>query len=218
MRKMKRLAVAGSLLLAPVLMTQTALADQASADRLTHLLEPLKTYSADFEQQILDASGSSLQDTSGHMWLSRPGHFRWEVNEPYRQLVVSDGNEVSLYDPDLEQVTIQPLDDRVTHTPALLLSGSASELSDNYDVSRQQQGASETFTLVPQANDTLFEQLKLTFYSEKLDALQMTDSTGQRTAIDFDNAQTNIDIDPGQFQFQAPEGADVIREQSPATP
>ena len=85
-------------------------------------------------------------------------------------------------------------------------------------MSRQQQGASETFTLVPQANDTLFEQLKLTFYSEKLDALQMTDSTGQRTAIDFDNAQINIDIDPGQFQFQAPEGADVIREQAPATP
>ncbi|WP_110647442.1 outer membrane lipoprotein chaperone LolA [Salinicola peritrichatus] len=218
MRMMKTLALAGSMLLAPSLMVQTAHADQASADRLTHLLEPLKTYSADFEQQILDASGSSLQDTSGHMWLSRPGHFRWEVNEPYRQLVVSNGDEVSLYDPDLEQVTIQPLDDRVTHTPALLLSGSASELSQNYDVTRQQQGASETFTLVPRANDTLFEQLKLTFYSEQLGMLQMTDSTGQRTAIDFNDAESNVDIDPVKFEFQIPEGADVIREQSPAAP
>lgn len=218
MRMMKTLVMAGAMVLAPSLMMQTVQADQVSADRLTHLLEPLKTYSADFEQQILDASGSSMQDTSGHMWLSRPGHFRWEVNEPYRQLVVSNGDEVRLYDPDLEQVTIQPLDNRVTHTPALLLSGSASELSDNYDVTRQQQGASETFTLVPKANDTLFEQLKLTFYSERLDALQMTDSTGQRTAIDFDNAESNVEIDPGQFDFQIPEGADVIREQSPATP
>ncbi|GHB27644.1 outer membrane lipoprotein chaperone LolA [Salinicola rhizosphaerae] len=217
MRMMKRLATVGALMLAPWV-TMTAQADQASVDRLTHLLEPLKTYSADFKQQILDASGSSLQDTSGHMWLSRPGHFRWEVNDPYRQLVVSDGDDVTLYDPDLQQVTIQPLDDRVTHTPALLLSGSASQLADNYDVTRQQQGATETFTLVPQANDTLFEQLKLTFYSEKLDALQMTDSTGQRTAIDFDNAETNVSIDPAQFQFDIPEGADVVREQAPAAP
>ncbi|WP_251976790.1 outer membrane lipoprotein chaperone LolA [Salinicola avicenniae] len=214
MRMIKVLAITGGLLAVPF----AAQADQASADRLSHLLEPLKTYSADFEQQILDAGGSSLQDTSGHMWLSRPGHFRWEVNQPYRQLVVSDGNEVTLYDPDLEQVTIQPLDDRVTHTPALLLSGRASALADNYDVTRQQQGATETFTLVPQANDTLFEQLKLTFYSEKLDALQMTDSTGQRTAIDFDDAETNVSIDPAQFAFEIPEGADVIREQSPAAP
>nr|WP_110688056.1 outer membrane lipoprotein chaperone LolA [Salinicola aestuarinus] len=215
---MKKLATLGAIALAPLAAVSTAQADPASADRLTQLLEPLESYSADFEQQILDASGSSLQDTSGHMWLSRPGHFRWAVNEPYRQLVISDGREVTLYDPDLEQVTIQPLDERVTHTPALLLSGSASELSQNYEVSRQQQGASETFTLEPKANDTLFEQLKLTFFSESLDTLQMTDSTGQRTAIDFDNAETNVDIDPAQFQFEIPEGADVIREQAPAAP
>ncbi|WP_110667513.1 outer membrane lipoprotein chaperone LolA [Salinicola halophilus] len=215
---MKKLATLGAIALAPLAVASAAQADQASVDRLTHLLEPLESYSADFEQQILDASGSSLQDTSGHMWLSRPGHFRWEVNEPYRQLVVSDGDDVTLYDPDLEQVTIQPLDERVTHTPALLLSGSASELAQNYDVSRQQQGASETFTLAPRANDTLFEQLKLTFFSESLDTLQMTDSTGQRTAIDFDNAETNVTIDPAQFEFEIPEGADVIREQSPARP
>ncbi|WP_106419871.1 outer membrane lipoprotein chaperone LolA [Salinicola tamaricis] len=214
MRMMKSLAAAGALLLA----TQAAHADPASVDRLTRLLEPLKTYSADFDQQILDASGSSLQDTSGHMWLSRPGHFRWEVNEPYRQIVVSNGQEVTLYDPDLEQATIQPLDDRVTHTPALLLSGSASELAQNYEVTGQQQGTGETFTLKPKANDTLFEQLKLTFYSEKLGMLQMTDSTGQRTAIKFDNAEVNGSIDPAKFRFQIPAGADVIREQSPASP
>ncbi|AVV34779.1 MAG: outer membrane lipoprotein chaperone LolA [Cobetia sp.] len=188
-------------------------AEESAGDRLSRLLEPLKTYAADFDQQILDASGQRLQEAKGKMWLSRPGKFRWSVDAPYRQEVVSDGKEVYLHDPDLEQVTVQPLDERVTHTPALLLSGRASELTANYAVKRQQQGARETFTLTPKQADTLFESLKLTFDSEQLDMLQMADSTGQRTAIDFSNVQYNPSLQDSRFVFQIPQGADVIREQ-----
>lgn len=182
------------------------------AQRLTELLEPLETYTADFEQQILDGSGQRLQQASGRMWLSRPGKFRWEVAAPYHQEVVSDGDEVFLYDPDLEQVTVQALDARVTHTPALLLSGSASELTESYDVSHQQQGDTETFTLTPRSADTLFEELKMTFYGERFGALQMNDSTGQRTAIEFSSIEINPSVDDAYFEFEIPEGIDVIRD------
>lgn len=194
-----------------LVMPVSALADQG-AERLSRLLEPMQTYAADFEQQILDSSGQRLQQARGQMWLSRPGKFRWEVDAPYRQVVVSDGEDIYLHDPDLEQVTVQPLDTRVTHTPALLLSGSASQLTESYEVSRQQQGSSETFTLMPRDADTLFEELKMTFESERLGMLQMTDSTGQRTAIRFDDVQVNPSIDDARFQFAIPDGADVIRE------
>ncbi|MBF8223817.1 MULTISPECIES: outer membrane lipoprotein chaperone LolA [Halomonadaceae] len=189
----------------------SALADEA-AGRLAQLLEPVRTYSASFEQQILDGSGQRLQEAEGQMWLSRPGKFRWEVEAPYAQVVVSDGDEVYLHDPDLEQVTIQALDTRVTHTPALLLSGSAADLTEAYAVSRRQQGAAETFTLTPRSADTLFEELALTFYSERLGALQMADSTGQRTAIYFNDVAINPSIPAERFTFVIPDGADVIRD------
>lgn len=189
----------------------SALASEG-AERLADILQPLQTYVADFEQQILDGSGQRLQQASGRMWLSRPGKFRWEVDAPYSQLVVSAGEEVTLYDPDLEQATVQALDQRVTHTPALLLSGSADELTGSYDVTRRQQGTSETFTLVPKDPDTLFEELQMTFRGEALDLLQMTDSTGQRTAIEFDNVRMNEALDDGRFTFEIPEGTDVIRD------
>lgn len=189
----------------------SALASEG-AERLTRMLEPLQTYEATFEQLVLDASGQRLQEANGRMWLSRPGKFRWEVDAPYHQEVVSDGAEVYLYDPDLDQVTVQALDLRVTHTPALLLSGSASELTASYDVSRQQQGSAETFTLVPKAADTLFEELRMTFRGERLATLQMIDSTGQRTAIEFRNVQQNGAIPDSRFRFEIPAGADVIRD------
>lgn len=192
-------------------MPLAALASEG-ADRLTRMLEPLQTFEARFEQQILDASGERLQEAHGQMWLARPGKFRWEVEAPYQQEVISDGQEVMLHDPDLEQATIQALDHRVTHTPALLLSGSASDLVDSYDVTRQQQGGAETFTLLPKSADTLFEELKMTFRGELLTTLQMTDSTGQRTAIEFRDATMNQAIDDSRFVFDIPEGTDVIRD------
>lgn len=204
----KSLAAACTLL---ALTPLTAMADEA-AERLTHLLEPVKTYVADFDQEILDSSGQRLQEASGRMWLARPGRFRWEVDAPYEQIVVSDGDKVTLYDPDLQQATIQALDERVTHTPALLLSGSTDELTESYEVARSQQGTAETFTLTPHDADTLFESLKMTFYGETLGRLQMTDSTGQRTAIEFDDAQQNVEVADSRFQIDLPEGTDVIRE------
>lgn len=209
MKRIKTLvALAVVLLLAPL----AASADSQAASRLAQLLTSLKTYEASFEQFILDGSGNRLQRTEGKMWLSRPGRFRWEVDAPYRQTVVSDGEKIYLHDPDLEQVSIQPLDTRVTHTPALLLSGSADALTENYRVSRAQQGAAETFTLIPTTPDTLFESLKLTFHGETFDALQMTDSTGQETKISFDDVKVNPSLDESRFDFEIPAGADVIRE------
>jgi len=208
---MKRIKTLVALMFVLLLAPLAANADSQAASRLAQLLEPLKTYEASFEQLILDGSGNRLQRTEGKMWLSRPGRFRWEVNAPYRQTVVSDGEKVYLYDPDLEQVSIQPLDTRVTYTPALLLSGSADALTESYRVTRAQQGAAETFTLIPKTPDTLFESLKLTFRGETFDALQMTDSTGQETKISFDDVKVNPALDDSRFDFEIPEGADVIR-------
>ncbi|WP_286010007.1 outer membrane lipoprotein chaperone LolA [Larsenimonas salina] len=195
-----------------MMMSSASFADDSAAERLTTLLKPLNSYSADFEQHIVNEQGASQQDSSGHMWLSRPGRFRWEVNSPYRQVVVSNGQKVYMYDPDLEQVTIRPLDERVTHTPALLLSGQASELTENYSVSRRQQGGTEIFSLTPKSNDSLFEGMELTFRGDTLSGLDLSDSTGQRTDITFSNQTPNERISPDTFNFKVPDGADVIRE------
>ncbi|WP_083651444.1 outer membrane lipoprotein chaperone LolA [Vreelandella massiliensis] len=183
-----------------------------AAQRLTERLEPLETYQATFEQRILDGSGERLQEANGEMWLSRPGLLRWEVEAPYAQTVVADGEDVYLYDPDLEQVTVQQVDDRVTHTPAMLLSGNVEDLAQSYDIFYEKENEEDVFTLIPLSNETLFEELSLTFNGETLTELWMTDSTGQRTAIAFSDIQQNGSIDEERFTFDVPDGVDVIRE------
>jgi outer membrane lipoprotein carrier protein len=188
-------------------------ADQAaSVKRLTGLLQQAETLTGRFSQLSLDGSGTQLQETSGEITLKRPGQFRWHTDEPMEQLLVSDGKKVWLYDPDLEQVTIQTLDQRLTHTPALLLSGDVSAISDNFEVSHQQAGEVVDFTLKPKAKDTLFDSLRLSFRGGVINDMQMVDGVGQRTNILFQGVELNKPLKADLFIFEIPEGADVISE------
>lgn len=190
-----------------------AQADQsASVQRLTGLLQQAETLTGRFSQLSLDGTGTQLQETSGEMALKRPGQFRWHTDEPMEQLLVSNGKKVWLYDPDLEQVTIQTLDQRLTHTPALLLSGDVSAISENFEVSHQQAGEVVDFTLKPKAKDTLFDNLRLSFRGGVINDMQLIDSVGQRTNILFMGVKLNQPLKADLFTFEIPEGADVISE------
>ncbi|WP_028238865.1 outer membrane lipoprotein chaperone LolA [Stutzerimonas azotifigens] len=187
-------------------------AQDASAARLTQLLQQADTLTARFSQLSLDASGTQLQETAGEIALKRPGQFRWHTDEPMEQLLVSDGKKVWLYDPDLEQVTIQTLDQRLTHTPALLLSGDVSQISENFAISHKESSGVVDFTLQPKGNDTLFDSLRLSFRNGVINDMQLIDSVGQRTNILFNSVKMNEPLAAGLFTFEIPEGADVIAE------
>ncbi|WP_341708365.1 outer membrane lipoprotein chaperone LolA [Halopseudomonas sp.] len=184
----------------------------AAAERLNQLLSAANTLTANFSQMTLSSNGSNLQETNGQVTLQRPGKFRWHTDPPLEQLLISDGKKVWLYDPDLMQVTIQQLDQRLTHTPALLLSGDVSTLTDNFSISWTQGGSVDDFVLTPKASDTMFETLRLSFRDGLINDMQLNDPIGQRTNILFQNVILNEPVAASQFGFEVPDGVDVISE------
>jgi len=186
--------------------------DEVAVQRLTELLNQAQTITARFSQLTLDGSGTQLQETAGQLVLKRPGLFRWHTDAPMEQLLVSNGEKVWLYDPDLLQVTIQTLDQRLTHTPALLLSGDVSKIRENFDISHKEGGNVVDFILKPKSKDTLFDSLRLSFRNSVLNDMQLIDSIGQRTNILFLSVKMNEPQDDAQFIFEIPAGVDVIQE------
>lgn len=187
-------------------------AEDVAVQRLTTLLNQAQTISGRFSQLTLDGSGTQLQETSGAMSLKRPGQFRWHTDAPMEQLLVSNGETIWLYDPDLEQVTIQKMDQRLTHTPALLLSGDVSKIAESFDITLKEGGNVVDFILKPKAADSLFDSLRLSFRSGVINDMQLIDNVGQRTNILFLGVKMNPPIDASQFTFAIPEGVDVIQE------
>ena len=203
-----------SMLLLPILAfsSLSAHADAQDVTRLSQLLEKSKTISANFSQLTLAAGGTQLQEAKGEMSVQRPGLFYWHTEAPQEQTMISDGQKVTLWDPDLEQVTIKKLDQRLTQTPALLLSGDVSKISESFDISSKQAGEVMEFILKPKTKDTLFDSLNLSFRNGMINNMRLVDSVGQRTDILFSGVKANEPIPASKFKFVIPKGADVIQE------
>ena len=102
-------------------------------DKLHRFLETTKTLRADFSQIVVAKNGRRPQQSVGTMMISRPGKFRWQIDKPYSQLLVGDGERVWMYDPDLRQATVKKMDAALGSTPAALLVG-GNKLERNFDL------------------------------------------------------------------------------------
>jgi outer membrane lipoprotein carrier protein len=204
MRVLKSIA---SLLALVAAFTTQAAGTAEDVKQLRELLQPISSLSAQFNQRISDADGFELQVSEGLFEVSQPNKLRWIVKHPMPQQVISDGITLWVYDPDLEQVIIQPFDKDVAATPAILFSGDLDSLDSVYFVERLEEGS---FLLTPVQQGTLFRSTAIQFDGDKPSAIVLTDTLGQVTRISFTGLKLNPPISADQFVFKIPQGIDII--------
>lgn len=184
------------------------------AQRLAGYLSNINNLEANFVQHTHDGNNDLLQTQKGKMFLTRPNKFKWISEAPYEQVLVSNGETLWQYDPDLEQVTVQKLDGRLSSTPVLLLSGDANMVSEEYEVYGEMLQDEHHFVLIPKRNDALFDRLRLEFNSAKnLVRMVIKDEVGQKTVINLSKQKTISNIDKNFYDFIVPDGIDVIKSQ-----
>jgi outer membrane lipoprotein carrier protein len=190
-------------------------ADDAST-RVDAYLATVRTLEADFVQVVRDSNGQITSRATGTLTLSRPDRFRWDYREPYLQTIVADGRKLWLYDPDLAQVTVRPLEQGLGSTPALLLSG-AGKVSEAFAPGGVERRGELTWCLLkPRQRTSDFERVSLAFDAKgELAAMELLDKLGQATQIDFSRVRRNGKVADALFQFVPPKGADVIGNAAP---
>ena len=182
--------------------------------RIENFLKGLDGLQAQFEQVLTDRNGQIVDRASGSLAIKRPARFRWDYHEPHEQVIVADGARVWLYDSDLEQVTVRKLDETLSATPAMLLSGEGA-LEDNFSVTQvQQENGIQWVRMEPRRDDTDFKWVRLGFDCAALKYMQLADKLGQTTRLEFSQLERNPPLDPSRFIFTVPPGADVIGDAS----
>jgi len=170
----------------------------------------LLTMQADFDQQVVDGNRQLLQSSQGHMWIMRPGRFRWDYETPYKQQLVADGERLWSYDEELEQVTVQPASEVLTSTPAMLLSGDQ-PLEQLFNIEETTATAAEQrVTLIPKSDDSNVTRLHVHFSGGLLTRIDAEDSFGNTTQFSFTRLERNPKLDEKLFSFTPPAGADVV--------
>lgn len=196
-------------LLSGVSYSALAASDEA-LEQLEAFTRSIDTFSADFQQTLYDEDSEPLQSSKGTVILKRPGRFVWRYTEPAAQEIVADGRRIWLYDRELEQVTVNAIDERLAGTPLVLLMGDA-PLTEAFDVEAlgEEQGV-QWLELTPKSVDSDFETVFIGLEESALVAMELRDNFGQATQIRFSNFESGIEVDDGIFDFQVPEGVDVI--------
>lgn len=186
----------------------------AGRKRVEEFLQGLEGLQAQFEQVLTNRNGEVTDEARGTLAIRRPDRFRWDYREPYQQTIVADGSRLWLYDSDLEQVTVRKLDETLSATPAMLLSGRGT-LEDNFKVTQvEQEGGVEWVRMEPRRADTDFKWVRLGFEGPVLRFMQLADKLSQTTQLKFSNVERNPPLDPARFTFTVPPGADVIGDAS----
>jgi outer membrane lipoprotein carrier protein len=206
MNKLNRLCAIISLAVMPMF----ALA-QTPTQALTQVLQGYERFSANFEQVTRSDQSSSAEVSKGAMKVARPGQFRWETQSPFPQLIVSDGEHIWIYDPDLEQATRKPVDPKQTNGAALILNGNVAELSEQFEIYQPiNQEGEQLFELLPKDDQSSFQRIRLFFTGGVMSELMLQDVLGQQTTILLRDSVINESMDDTLFKFTPPEGTDVI--------
>ena len=177
---------------------------------LDKFLTQTQTMSAHFKQTLKASDGSLLQESSGEFYLQRPGKFRWNYTQPYPQEIVSDGEQVWVFDIDLEQVTVQKQGTGRDNTPMALLQNKKS-LEQAFEIhERGSDSGLHRIELVNKNLDSDFDRVMVGLDEKGLRFLQLHDQFEQTTYIFFTELKSNPELEPAIFEFIPPEGVDVF--------
>jgi outer membrane lipoprotein carrier protein len=209
---MKRVRYLAALFLSLASAATLAAVEKPAAESLRHFFGNVRSYSARFNQVVLDEAFNVIQESSGTLSIARPDRFRWDYDAPFKQHIIADGQKIWVYDEELKQVTVRPLAGGLADTPAVLLAGKG-RIDDTYVIKNLgMQGELNWVQLTPRRKDGGFEDIRIGFDQGRLRTLEMVDGFGQMTRVTLLSAKENPKLDPARFQFTPPKGVDVVGE------
>lgn len=204
--KIKHIIAAIVVTISPVL----ACAADAPA-QLRQFITQVQSATGQFTQQKVGTQAQGSASQSGEFSFQRPGKFKWAIKKPYEQLIVSDGQRVHQYDPDLAQVTERSVDSSIGASPAAILFGSGS-LDKAFDISAlPAKDGLDWLRAKPRSADAGFTHVDIAFDRDMPVVLELLDSFGQTTRITLSNMTANAQLPPDEFRFVAPPGTDVVK-------
>ena len=164
---------------------------------------------ADFTQLEYDGEGVFQRESTGRLYLSRPGRFRLDYLQPDELIIWADGENLSMFDRELEQVTVYKQTDQLKESAAALLAGDASIL-ENYDVIEAEfDDGLQWFDLT--GADAEQGDLRLALRGSLPAVLEFADDLGSRVRMLLSGLDLDSELDDEVFAPTIPPGVDIFK-------
>lgn len=186
---------------------------EAALAKLQSRYETTRTMRSRFTQTVESPTLAGSLEASGTVVFAKPNKMRWTYAEPDPQVIVGDGTDLWIFQPDLQQVIRTPLSNAFqSRTPLTFLAGLGSVERDFDARLVGQTDATWELTLDPKGDAELGVLILVLRKSDaSIAEARVTDPVGTTTRLRFMDEQRNVAIDPAEFRFEPPDGVDVVR-------
>jgi len=185
----------------------------AGRDALDNFTHKLKTVDARFEQSVLDTENGRQGLFHGIFQMKRPGRFRWDYLDPESRHIIADGRDLWVIEDDLNHVTQYYQKMALKGSPALVLLADEPVEKQFKVVELGKREGLEWLELLPLDSESEIVRVLLAFKGNDLTRLELTDQFGQISRFSFFEIRRNPDLPDKNFQYDPPEGWDVVNAQ-----
>lgn len=190
-------------------------ASPSSVEQLKAFSQQVNRAQGTFTQRTVAATGQAqtTPDQKGVFIFDRPGRFKWQVTQPYEQLILTDGRELYQYDPDLAQATVRAVGQSLGDSPAAVLFG-GSQLEDTFNLTTlPDQDGLAWLRAVPKQADSGLRQIDIGMRDGLPATLRLKDGFGQTTVVDIFDLKPLTSVPADTFVFKVPPKTDLVRIQ-----
>ncbi|MCO6548321.1 MAG: outer membrane lipoprotein chaperone LolA [Gilliamella sp.] len=170
---------------------------------LQQRLDKIDGFYARFSQDVKTADNQQVQEGKGDLWVSRPYYFNWTMNEPDETSIISDGKNMWVYTPAVQQVSVMDLKKAIDNRLMLLITDSQNPIWNVYNVTRKQ----DSFTLKPTDGSNQYFIISV-LPTGMISNFTIIEEDGQRSFYDL-SRQTLGKVALDKFKFTPPAGVTI---------
>jgi len=195
------------------------------AKKLQATYEEASTLSAEFKQTTALQLSSRVKHGAGSMVFLKPGHIRWDYVEPDQQVLVSDGEIISMYFEKSKQMIITDAKEFLQSDVTYSFFAGKGNIIKDFEILDPALPGSKTddsylIKLVPKKAQpqVAYMHAWIAKQSFLINRLQIVDHFDTVTDLRFSNILINGDkynerpIDNDLFSFMPPDGTEIIEQ------
>jgi len=190
--------------------------------RLQARYEQTRDLSADFKQTTKIEGFATPIQSSGRMYIKKPGRLRWDYADPNVEEIYVNQNDVKMYVPEHKQVLVGKLTQMAASQAPLQLLQGAAKLDEQYtlDLSRagdRGEGGLPLINLLPKSDGNeavrtvvriVLEVQPKTYFIKRVSIHEVS---GNVSHFEFFNLKPNAGLKPTLFEFAVPPGVEVVK-------
>ncbi len=171
---------------------------------------------AKFTQETYPPGTLEPVTASGMVYFKRPHQMRWEYQEPEKQIIVTQGKDVYIFEEEVNQVMILPREQFLSSKISQAFFFGEGRLGDFFQVKPAESDrplARWTLKLIPKEPSSQLRSLWITLdpKTHLIAEIWMEDNMGGKSHLKFFDMKRNQGIKGSLFKFSIPEDATVYR-------